>query len=211
MSTVVEQISKVEAKSRLLALSADQDDQSEDLFTIHDLEKLPENDWFRIELIGGEMIVSTAPRYLHQLIVSRLIGEISAYLKQNPIGDVVAGPGLILDVYDSVIPDAIFISHERRDRILAAQDNKLHGASELAIEVLSPGKVNARRDRVQKLEVYQQFGVEEYWIINPGAGEIEIYRRGKKGLKLHQTLKETEILTTPLLPNFSLEIKNLFA
>lgn len=180
------------------------------MFTIRDLEKLPENDWFRVELIKGEILVSSAPRYIHQLVVSRVIRFIGSYLDKNSIGDVVTGPGLIFDDYDSVIPDVIFISHTRRDEILQAKDNKLHGAPELAVEVLSPEKINARRDRVQKLEVYGQFGVEEYWIINHHAGVIEIYRRGKKGLKLNQTFKETEVLTTPLLPDFSLQIKDLF-
>ncbi len=40
---------------------------------------------------------------------------------------------------------------------------------------------------------------------------MEVYRRVKKGLKLNQTFKETEVLTTPLLPDFNLQIKDLFA
>lgn len=207
MSAVIEQIPETQVSAAILALP--QEERAE-LFTIHDLEKLPENGWFRYELIGGEIIVSTAPRYIHQLVVSKLVRTIGNYLDQNPIGEVIAGPGLILSLYDSVIPDVIFISHQRRDEILQKKDDKLHGAPELVIEILSPGKTNARRDRVQKLETYEQFGVDEYWIINPKQGEIEIYRRGKKGLRLAKTLSETQEITTPLLPGFNLTLKKIF-
>lgn len=207
MPITLEQSSETQTNNAILALPAE--DRSE-LFTVHDLEKLSNDNKFRYELFGGEIIMSTAPRYIHQLVTAKLVSEIGGYLKQNPIGDVVAGPGLIFSIYDAVIPDVIFITNERRDAILQTEDDKLHGAPELAIEILSPGRLNARRDREQKLELYDQFGVDEYWIINPRSGEAEIYRRSKKKLKLAQTPRENDSLMTPLLPGFGCPLKNLF-
>ncbi len=44
----------------------------------------------------------------------------------------------------------------------------------LAVEVLSPS--TARHDHVTKRRVYQQEGVDEYWIVDPDARTVERWR-----------------------------------
>ncbi|WP_042346219.1 Uma2 family endonuclease, partial [Capnocytophaga canis] len=39
------------------------------------------------------------------------------------------------------------------------------GAPDLIIEILSPG--NSKKEMKNKFELYQESGVEEYWIVNP--------------------------------------------
>lgn len=187
------------------------EEEKKELFTNDDLLKMPRDEFLRYELIGGEIIVSTAPRYIHQLLVTRIIVHFSKYLEKNPIGEILSTPGLIFSDYDGVIPDLIFITHERRDEILNETDGKFHGAPELVIEILSPGRVNARRDLQIKRELYEQFGIEEYWAVNPQEKEIVVFRRGKKGLEEPQVCGENEQLQTELLPKFRLKVKNLFA
>ncbi|MBA2735705.1 MAG: Uma2 family endonuclease, partial [Pyrinomonadaceae bacterium] len=107
------------------------EEEKRELFTNDDVVRFATDEFCRYELIGGEIIVSTAPRYIHQLLTTRIIVEFSKYLDKNPIGDVLATPGLILSEFDGVIPDLIFISHERRDEILNEADGKFHGAPEI--------------------------------------------------------------------------------
>lgn len=206
MSAILEQIAPPETFKSTLAF----DDEYEGLFTVAALEDLPENANFRFELIKGEIIVSTAPRYIHQLTVSKLNTEIAIYLKQNPIGEVTPAPGLIFSDFDAAIPDLIYLSHERREQILQPSDGKLHGAPEIAVEVLSPGRLNRRRDTVQKRELYEEFGVAEYWIVDPRGATVQIYRRSDNKLQLAQTCGENDSITTPLLPGFACAVKNLF-
>ena len=85
------------------------------------------------------------------------------------------------------------------------------GAPELVIEVLSAGTDNEKRDRQVKLKLYSNHGVLEYWIADWRAKQIQVYRRENGVLKLAMTLFETDTLTSPLLPEFSCLISQIFA
>ncbi|MDQ2747566.1 MAG: Uma2 family endonuclease, partial [Acidobacteriota bacterium] len=145
--------------------------------------------------------------YIHQLLSMKITGYFLDYLKKNPMGEILATPGLILSEFDGVIPDLIYISHERRDEILNEDDGKFHGAPEIVIEILSPGRVNARRDLQVKRELYEIYGVPEYWAVKPQEKEIEVYAVGGKS----KIYAENETLETAFLPKFKLSLKHLFA
>ena len=181
--------------------------QIEPKLTVDDLDLLPD-DGNRYELIEGELLVSTAPGLPHQRIAGMFHFEISLYLRQHPVGEVIATPGMMFDVYNATIPDLIYMSHERRDQI--EHGGRLRGAPELVIEVLSPGDENRRRDEVVKRQTYGKFGVEEYWIVDPEQHVIEVYRLSDGALLPVATLAEQDTLTTPLLPNFALKLSNMF-
>jgi len=183
------------------------DEERGELYTNEYVKKMARDEFSRYELIGGEIIVSTAPRYIHQLLSMRITCQFLDYLKKNPISEILATPGLIFSEYDGVIPDLIFITHERRDEILNEKDGKFHGAPELVIEILSPGRINARRDLEIKRELYEIFGVPEYWVVKPQEKEIEVFQPGAAS----KIYTENEIFKTALLPKFKLKIKQLFA
>ncbi|MFL6276193.1 MAG: Uma2 family endonuclease, partial [Blastocatellia bacterium] len=131
--------------------------------TIDDLLLMPD-DGNRYEVIEGELFVTRAPNYDHQAVITRLAILIGKYLEQNPIGSVVAGPGVIFSKFSGVIPDLLFLTHKTRKKILSA--GKLKGAPELAIEIVSPGAASHRRDRVAKRQLFAKYGVQEYWIVD---------------------------------------------
>jgi len=99
-----------------------------------------------------------------------------------------------------------------RERLAAAlqPDGHLHLAPELAIEALSPGTTNERRDREVKLKLYSRRGVLEYWIVNWRGRSLEIYQREDAVLKLAKTLYENDVLESPLLPGFSCQVSQVF-
>jgi Uma2 family endonuclease len=92
-----------------------------------------------------------------------------------------------------------------------APDGKLHAAPDLAVEVLSPGSSNERRDREVKLKLYARRGVREYWIVDWQRRQIEVFRREDGVLQLSATLLEGDSLQSPLLPGFALSVSELFA
>jgi Uma2 family endonuclease len=51
--------------------------------------------------------------------------------------------------------------------------------------------------------MYERFGVDEYWIIDRFAQQIEVYRREGDKLRLTALLGVTDTLTSPLLPGFT--------
>jgi Uma2 family endonuclease len=174
--------------------------------TIYDLDALPDDD-NRYELIEGELFVSRAPLLNHQAITANVIFAVKTYLKKDPLGKIYPTPGVIFSDFDGVIPDVIYISHERLDEL--SEKGKLYGAPELIIEILSPGSENAKRDRQIKRQLYRKYGVQEYWIVDPESQTIEIYRSPK--FNRAKILSIGDTLTTTLLPKFRCPVRELFA
>jgi len=178
-------------------------------WTSQDLESLPD-DGKRYEIIDGELYVSKQPDWHHQLVCSRVWELLQVWSRQTKAGVANSAPGVIFADDDDVAPDVIWISREQL--ALALQpDGKLHSAPELAVEVLSPGVTNLRRDRGAKLKLYSRRGVLEYWIVNWQERCIEIYRREEAVLKIHSTLYESDILQSPHLPGFSCQVSQIFS
>jgi len=181
--------------------------QLETLLTNKDLEGLP-RDGNRYELIEGELYVSTAPELIHQRAIGKLHFVVANFLVENPIGEILYGPGVILSDYDGVIPDLVYLSNERRQQI--ATGTRIYGAPNLVIEVLSPGMQNMERDRKLKLKLYDKYGVDEYWIVDTRARAVEVYRREAGKLKFFTTFVTDEAITSPMLPGFSCNVADLF-
>jgi Uma2 family endonuclease len=99
-----------------------------------------------------------------------------------------------------------------RGRLAAARDSvgHLRAAPELAIEVLSPGTTNERRDRELKLKLYSRQGVQEYWIVDWRLRTVQVYRRSDQQLQLVGTLGDGDILTSPILPDFEVHVEDLW-
>jgi len=177
-------------------------------WTIHDLDLLPD-DGKRYEIIDGELYVSKQPDWQHQLVCVQLASLLQAWSEQSQIGLANLAPGIIFTDDNNVVPDVVWISRERLRTALQA-DGKLHAAPELAVEVLSPGPENERRDREVKLKLYSRRNAKEYWVVNWQEWSIEVYRRENAALTLSKTLDENDILESPLLPGFRCQVSQLF-
>lgn len=176
--------------------------------TIADWDAMPHGDGNRYEIIEGELFVSCSPGLTHQIVLGNLIVLIGVFLKANPIGTVVTGPGLILSNYSGIIPDLVFFTHEQRDRIV--KNDRLTGPPALVIEIVSPGSTNIRRDRVSKLQLYAKHRVPEYWIVDPRNLTLERYVDQGSSLILLETLAAEDTLSTTAIPGFSCQVSEIF-
>ncbi|HEV2862680.1 MAG TPA: Uma2 family endonuclease [Pyrinomonadaceae bacterium] len=177
------------------------------LLTTDDLLLLPD-DGNRYELVEGELIVSRNPALKHQRVIARLVKHIGNYFDRNPIGEVFPNPGVIFDKHNSVIPDVVVLTKQQVEA--AGEEPHIREAPALVVEVISPGGENARRDRVLKLQVYSKFGVKEYWIADPKARTLEVYRREGDALALMLTLKGDDEVTSPALPGLVCRVGEFF-
>lgn len=177
-------------------------------WTISDLEGFPDNG-NRYEIIDGELFVTPAPHLDHQDVAGAIYAELRTWSLQSGIGKPVMTPGVIFSESDAVIPDVIWISHERRAQLID-DSGHLTGAPELIIEVLSNTEKDKKRDLETKLKLYSVQGVSEYLIFEREQQLIEIYRRENGVLKKAMTLFKGDQLTSPLLPGFSVEVGSLF-
>jgi len=179
----------------------------EPLITVYDLEATPD-DGNIYELFEGELSVAKAPSLKHQELIANFTIILGNYLRQNPIGQIWITPGVIFDEYNSAIPDLVFIVKERIDQI--ASGIHVVGAPDLAIEIMSPGTENVRRDQIVKRQTYARFGVKEYWIVEPLVEVIEISRLQENVLASVGVSRNADEISSPLLPDLKFTVKDVF-
>lgn len=177
-------------------------------YSSKDLGRFPD-DGKRYEIIAGELYVSDIPHYYHQLACVNVACLLQAWSDKTATGQVNVAPGVIFAEDDDVAPDVIWIGKAQLAAALGP-DGHLHAAPELIVEVLSPGKANKQRDRDAKLKLYSRRGVCEYWILDWRTRQIEVYRREQAELIMVGTFIKGDVLTSPLLPECTCRIEELF-
>jgi Uma2 family endonuclease len=167
------------------------------------------DDGQRHELIDGEHFVTPTPISRHQLIAGNIFFHVRAYLESRPIGTIIGFPlDVILSRHNVVEPDLLYVCNERRGEILK---DWVRGAPDLVVEIASPR--TKRRDETIKRDLYERFGVKEYWIVNPHAGAVRVYRAdgGGFGSPVDFTLAAGARVTTPLMPGLELPLAAIFS
>jgi len=176
--------------------------------TYEDFVLFPD-DGKRHELIDGEHYVTASPNLRHQRISGHIFSAIDRWLDDHPHGHIYAAPlDVILSDADVVEPDLLYLSKEREARIATSQN--MQGAPELVIEIGSPS--TRRRDETIKKRLYERWGVDEYWIVDPETSVVRVYRReGEKFGRVTELSRESgDVLTTPLLDGLELPLAKIF-
>jgi len=176
--------------------------------TYDDYVKLPD-DGKRYEIIDGELFVNPAPVPRHQFIVGNVLFALRSYFKKQDGGKVLMAPIDIVFANDRIVqPDVVVIKSDRNS-IIGAKN--IQGRPHLVVEVLSDG--TRRYDEIQKRRLYESAGVEEYWVVDPELELVKIYRLSGGAYVLAAEIDTDKggTITSPLLPDFSLPIADVFA
>jgi Uma2 family endonuclease len=137
--------------------------------TFEEYRALPDSDQ-RIELIRGELIMSASPKEVHQRVAFHLAIALQEHADARELGAVyMASFDVRFSDYTAVQPDVLFVSAANKDRL---GEDYCDGPPDLVIEVLSPS--NQRIDLVRKRLLYADYGVPEYWIVDPEARTISV-------------------------------------
>ncbi|OON99832.1 MAG: hypothetical protein ATN35_10630 [Epulopiscium sp. Nele67-Bin004] len=124
---------------------------------------------WKTEIIDGKIYYMSLPSMKHNRIMGRLFSLFDSYLRGSNCG-VFIELGVHLDAdnpTDYVVPDVSIICNQK------VQDfEDFRGIPSLVIEILSTNRSN---DKIVKFQKYQQFGIKEYWIIDPKINTIEQY------------------------------------
>ena len=149
-------------------------------YTYVDYAQWPEDEHW--ELIDGVAYAMTAPQRLHQDIVFELGRQIGNYLQGKPCKGYTAPFDVRLPRKDET--DANVETVVQPDLSVICDTSKLdnqgcRGAPDWIIEVLSPS--TALKDMNTKRGLYQQHGVQEYWIIHPEDRWILVYTPDEQG------------------------------
>jgi len=136
-----------------------------DPFTVEDLERMPD-DGHRYELLDGTLLVSPAPGFRHQKIVSRLVSILDGACPDEL--HVLPAPFAVRTATDTELQPDVLVA---RDEDLT--EKLLPVAPLLAVEVLSPS--TALIDINTKKAAYERMGVQSYWIIAPAEARLTAF------------------------------------
>lgn len=176
--------------------------------TYDDLLLLPD-DGLRHELIDGEHYVTPTPVLRHQRLLGRVYLAVAEYVRAHPgCGEALLSPfDIVFSKWDVVEPDLMFITGDQ-PHILT--EKNIVGAPALVVEILSPS--TRKRDQTLKLRLFETNGVREYWMVDPDQDTVTVDRLDQTGTFTRSgVLGVDAVLTTPLLPGWSLPLSQLFA
>lgn len=175
---------------------------------------LLEEEYRKEEKINGVIYdMSPPPNYQHGIVDGNIYSIIKSGLKGT----------LCLAFMENL--DYKYHAQENNDYVMIICDRKhLKGGSytgtpRFIVETLSPA--TALRDKTVKKELYQNAGVEEYWIISPRERAVEIYylENGKYDLKYSYILQDDSeeehynadtVVTLKDFPKISMTLAEMF-
>ncbi len=124
----------------------------------------------RYEVVHGELAVTPAPRWTHQVVVMGLYDALAPYCKRHGLGRLfIVAADLSWGPDNLVQPDLFVIAPEDSEAGDWARVQRLS----LVAEVLSPA--TARFDRFQKRTLYQAQGIETIWLVDADAPSVEVW------------------------------------
>ena len=125
------------------------------------------------ELIDNVIYMSPTPVTNHQKVLQTIFRRLSEQIEDLDRGHVIVAS---FDIYldetsNAVEPDIVVILKTNKNQ--PEPKGHFHGVPDLVVEVLSPS--NREHDLVKKKNLYEKFGVREYWIVDPQTKAIIAY------------------------------------
>ncbi len=169
----------------------------------------------RVELIRGWISrMSPAPLVIHQRLSTKLIYQIENYLK-NKKCEVFAAPfDVRLINKRKKITNKSISTVVQPDLSIICDPAKLDekgciGAPDWVIEILSPG--NTKKEMKEKFSLYEENGVQEYWIVFPDYFQIQVFDLVDSKFVWRSTYIKEDQIPVGIFEGFEIDTNNLFA
>jgi Uma2 family endonuclease len=169
-----------------------------------------------VELIKGKiMLMSPAPNVNHQRISTHLTALLYNFFRHKKC-QVFAAPFDVRlydrkksilasqDIHTVIQPDlCVICSPEILD------EQGCNGAPDWIIEILSKG--NSKREMQVKYALYQESGVQEYWIVYPNDQAIHQFVLDESGrYQLHYMYTDDDVAIPQLFPELAIDLTEVF-
>lgn len=169
-----------------------------------------------VELIRGKIwAMSPAPRRRHQGIATQLGANMWQALRKGPCKVYQAPFDVRLydrrkseradkDIFTVVQPDLVVVCDPAK-----LDERGCLGAPDLVVEILSPG--NSAREMRTKYALYEDTGVQEYWIVDPEHEVIQQFTANIEGrFELRHIFVRGDRATAHLFPHLEVDLDELF-
>lgn len=166
-----------------------------------------------VELIRGKIFKKSQPPLTkHQVIVGRLFSELERYLRRKG-RQVFVAPFYVRLVRQSPISDERITTVVQPDNCIVCDPTKIDekgciGVPDMNVEELSPG--SASRDLHIKFDLYQEFGVKEYWMVSPGEQNVVVYLLEDGRYVMDDDYSAPGEIPVRTLPGFGIEWAEVF-
>lgn len=162
----------------------------------------------RIELIRGELIQMAAKGTAHSVCNTKLFRELDRLVRDRAV---IRGQEPILLPTDSEPePDTVIARGIADDYLLA------HPQPENILLVIEVSDSTLNYDQNTKLALYSEARINDYWIVNLVANQLELYSQpyhdaqGNFGYRFKQIALRYESVALPRFPDLSLELERVF-
>lgn len=160
-----------------------------------------------VEYVDGCLEFLPMPTLFHQSIALFIYETLKAFVKPRRLGKVCVAPVPCRTVPSKYRePDVFFLTRER----LKGRPRYPDGL-DLAVEIVSGGAEDRRRDLVTKRAEYAKAGIPEYWIVDPDKQRIVVLTLQGSSYHEHGHYGPGQRATSVLLPGFSLDVDDVFA
>lgn len=163
----------------------------------------------RLEYFKGEVVCLAPPSVEHQRVLLNIASEFRNYFRDKHC-EVFIAP---LDVWlkneektsnIKVQPDLMVICDKT-----GLNENSYIGVPSLIIEIISPS--NQSHDRIKKYSVYMDFGIKEYWLVNPKLKTIEVYVFEEDEYKQNGVYKGCDNTISKSFDDLSVDLNDIFS
>ncbi len=167
----------------------------------------------RMEIINGEIVMMSSPLTIHQRMLGEIFKQLAVFLDGKPC-EVFSAP---LDVrlfekagddpkdVDTVVqPDSLVVCDKNK-----IDTKGIKGAPDLVVEILSPSTY--RHDCLVKLNIYQQAGVREYWIVDPETKTVKVFLLDDEGAyRTAKAYNRSDVVKVNVLNGCFIELSKVF-
>jgi Uma2 family endonuclease len=160
-----------------------------------------------VEFTDGYVEVLPMPTTSHQRIVAHLFMLLSGFAAPRGLGTVLFAP-LRVRLRPALIrePDVLFAGNEHAHLI----GEKFWTGADLVMEVVSDDAESHERDWVKKRDDYAAAGISEYWVIDPKARRLTVFKLEGAAYVVHAEGTPGGCVESALLPGFSVNADDVF-
>lgn len=159
-----------------------------------------------VELVDGVLEFLPMPTLAHQLIAAFINSRLVEFVTARGLGIVGMAPCPIrLRTKNFREPDVFFLRRERVRDLETPPDGV-----DLAVEVVSKGDRDRKRDLVEKKADYAKAAIPEYWIVDPQTRRITVLVLEGSEYGVHGEYSPGQTARSKLLDGFELDVTAVF-